>query len=38
MQKSAYSNRKQCVAFFKTQYFKRLTCDFKSQTIILPNA
>jgi hypothetical protein len=27
-QKSAYSNRRQCSAFLKTQYFKRLNCDF----------
>jgi hypothetical protein len=27
-QKSAYSNRRQLGAFLKTQYFKRLTCDF----------
>jgi hypothetical protein len=38
MQKSAYSNRRQCDAFLKTHYFKRLTCDFKGQTAILPNA
>jgi len=38
MQKNAYSNRRQCGAFLKTQYFKRLTCDFKGQTVILPNA
>jgi hypothetical protein len=37
-QESAYSNRRQCDAFLKTQYFKRLTCDFKGQTAILPNA
>jgi hypothetical protein len=34
-QKSAYSNRRQCDAFLKTRYFKRLTCDFKGQTVIL---
>jgi hypothetical protein len=37
-QKNAYSNRKQCGAFFKTQYFKRLTYNFKGQTAILLNA
>jgi hypothetical protein len=37
-QKSAYSNRRQWGAFLKTQYFKRLTCDFKDQTAILSNA
>jgi hypothetical protein len=37
-QKGAYSNRRQCDAFLKTQYFKRLICDFKDQTAILPNA
>jgi len=37
-QKSAYSNRKQYGAFLKTQYFKRLSWDFKGQTAILPNA
>jgi hypothetical protein len=37
-QKSVYSNRKQCGTFLKTQYFKRLTCDFKGQIAILPNA
>jgi hypothetical protein len=36
-QKNAYSNRRQCDAFLKMQYFKRLTCDFKGQTAILPN-
>jgi len=33
-----YSNRRQCDIFLKTQYFKKLTCDFKGQTTILPNA
>jgi len=37
-QKSTYSNRREYGAFLKTQYFKRLTCDFKSETAILPNA
>jgi hypothetical protein len=37
-QKSAYLNRMQHGVFLKTQYFKRLTCDFKGQTAILPNA
>jgi hypothetical protein len=37
-QKNAYSNRRQYDTFLKTQYFKRLTCDFKGQTAILPNA
>jgi hypothetical protein len=32
-QTRAYSNRKQCDAFLKTQNFKRLTCDFKGQTL-----
>jgi hypothetical protein len=36
--KSAYSNHKLWGAFLKTQYFKMLTCDFKCQTAILPNA
>jgi hypothetical protein len=27
-QKSAYSNRRQCGVFLKTQYFKGLICDF----------
>jgi hypothetical protein len=27
-QKSAYLNRKQCGAFLKKQYFKRINCDF----------
>jgi hypothetical protein len=31
MQKSAYSNCRQCGAFLKTQYFK-------GKTVILPNA
>jgi hypothetical protein len=35
--KSAYSNHKQLSTFLKTQYFKRLTCNFKSQTAILSN-
>jgi hypothetical protein len=34
-QKSAYSNRKQCGAFLKTQYFKRLT---DVQILILASA
>jgi hypothetical protein len=37
-QKNAYSNRMQCGIFLKTRDFKRLICDFKSQTVILPNA
>jgi hypothetical protein len=37
-QKNAYSNRRQLGTFLKTQYFKMLTCDFKGQTVILPNA
>jgi hypothetical protein len=37
-QKTTFSNRRQCGTFFKTQDFKRLTCDFKGQTAILPNA
>jgi hypothetical protein len=32
-QKSAYSNRRQCSAFLKTQYFKSLAYDFKCQTL-----
>jgi hypothetical protein len=37
-QKNTYSNRRQLGAFFKMQYFKRLTYNFKCQTAILPNA
>jgi hypothetical protein len=37
-QKNAYSNRRQCGAFLKMQYFKRLTYDLKDKTAILPNA
>jgi hypothetical protein len=36
-QKSAYSNPRQWGAFLKMQYFKKLNCDFKCQTAILPN-
>jgi hypothetical protein len=32
-QKSVYSNRRQCDAFLKTQYFKRLNCDFAKRLI-----
>jgi len=28
MQKNAYSQSRQCDAFLKTPFFKRLTCDF----------
>jgi hypothetical protein len=35
-QKNAYSNRRQLCAFLKTQYFKRLICDFaKCLTVFL---
>jgi hypothetical protein len=37
-QKNAYSNRRQFGTFLKTQYFKRLICDFKGQIVILLNA
>jgi hypothetical protein len=36
-QEIAYSNRKQCDVFLKTQYFKMLTCNFKGQNAILTN-
>jgi hypothetical protein len=36
-QKNTYLNCRQLSDFLKTQYFKRLTYDFKGQTAILPN-
>jgi hypothetical protein len=36
-QKITFSNRMQWSAFLKTRNFKRVTCDFKCQTAILPN-
>jgi hypothetical protein len=33
-QKNDYSNRMQYGAFLKTQYFKRLTCDFAKRLIV----
>jgi hypothetical protein len=37
-QKTVLSNPKQWSAFLKIRNFKRLTYDFKGQTVILPNA